>query len=117
MLNTMKGAMSPNEREVIRLRAFLPPSIRVHVERSEDGGFCASVTSIPGVRTEADTFSELIDMVNDAVLTHFEVSAEVRPDIPAYLPPLEVVRTLDLFPNRVDEDISFELAVREETAG
>lgn len=111
----MKGSNSPNEREVLRLRASLPPAIPVHVERSEDGGLCATVTSLPGVRTEADTFSELIDMVNDAVLTHFEIPTVARADIPPYLPPLEVARSLDLFPNRVDGDISFELAVREAT--
>jgi predicted RNase H-like HicB family nuclease len=67
----------------------MPSQIPVHVNRSQDGGFCAEVVSLPDVRTEADTFSELIDMVSDAVLTHFEIPDKVRAYIPPYLPPLD----------------------------
>ncbi|MCR4328681.1 MAG: type II toxin-antitoxin system HicB family antitoxin [Patescibacteria group bacterium] len=70
--------------EINRLRGLFPKSIRVRVERSADGGFCAEVKTFPGCVTEANTFSELIEMVNDAVRTYFEVPERLVSYMPIY---------------------------------
>ncbi|MDP2629598.1 MAG: hypothetical protein Q8P45_02765 [Candidatus Harrisonbacteria bacterium] len=82
--------------------------------RSEDGGFVADVVTLPGVITEAETFSELINMVNDAIITHYEVPEQYRAFLPAYLPPFKAAQDLGLFPvQRVEEEVTLNLAVGE----
>ncbi len=85
----------------------------MHVNRSEDGGFVAEVLSVPGhLITEGDTFSELIGMVNDAVLTAFDIPEKYRSYLPTYLPPLNVAANLSLFSHREkDEQVTLQLAV------
>jgi predicted RNase H-like HicB family nuclease len=67
----MDTVSEQDAREIYRLRALFPKEIEVAVNRSEDGGFVATIPAFPGIITEADTFSELIEMVNDAMLTYF----------------------------------------------
>jgi|SRR3989344_190881 len=86
------------ELEIERLRSLFPASIEVSVERSQDGGFFANISTFPGCVTQADSFSELIEMVNDAVRTYFEIPEGYLPHMPTYLPPVQVVRRLDVFP-------------------
>ena len=105
--------ISSKDNSLIKdLRAQLPQSVQVSVTRSEDGGFVAAVTSIPGTTTEADTFSELIDMVNDAVLTALNVPEKLRSYFPVYLPPMNAAADLGVFPVRQkDEEMTLRLAV------
>lgn len=84
--------------EIYRLRSLFPAEVEVRVRRSADGGFLAEILTFPGVITEADTFSELIEMVNDAVLTYFEIPEKLAPFVPNYLPPLEVAQEFGVFP-------------------
>lgn len=51
----------------------LPKIIRVKVTKSKNGGFTAVLVDYPGCITYADTPSELVENINDAVLTYFEV--------------------------------------------
>jgi len=84
--------------EINKLRGLFPRSINVRVERSKDGGFFAVVKTFPGCITQADSLSELIEMVNDVVRTHFEIPGKFLPYMPTYLPPLKVAQQFDLFP-------------------
>jgi len=47
--------------------------ISVVVEKYQDG-FLADIKTFENCFTEASTFSELVEIVNDAVRTHLEVS-------------------------------------------
>lgn len=49
-----------------------PKSIKVNVSKSSYG-YTAVVESLPGCVTHAKNFPELIESVNDAILTYFEV--------------------------------------------
>ena|SRR2546428_1387094 len=51
----------------------LPDVIRVNLTKSKNGGFTAVLVDYPGCITYADTPSELVENINDAVLTYFEV--------------------------------------------
>ena len=84
--------------EINRLRGLFPGVISVNVERSQDGGFFAEVKNFPGCFTEANTFSELIEMVNDAVKTYFDVPDKYLSFMPNYMPPLKQAQRLDAFP-------------------
>lgn len=93
--------MTKKELEKIhKLVSKFPPRIEVVVEPSEDGGFVAEIKSLPGCLTEADTFSDLIGMVNDAVYTYFSVPVKLRDRMPSYVPPVEVGQQLGLIPTR-----------------
>lgn len=91
--------LSPEDiREIHRLRALFPAEIEVRIRRSEDGGFVAEVGTFPGVITESDTFSELIEMINDAVMSYFEVPAKFASFVANYIPPLEMAQAFGVFP-------------------
>jgi len=99
-----------DKKEILRLRSLFPRSIKVITRRSEDGGFVAEISKFRGCVTEAETFSELIEMVNDAIYTLFEVPEKFISYMPSYTPPLEVVRRLSIFPvRRIEENITLNL--------
>lgn len=93
--NTMK---KEEIKEINRFRALFPREIRVGVVRSENGDFVAQINTFRGLFTEGSNFSELIEMVNDAVKTYYEVPEKFIPYMPNYIPPLEVAQLLDVFP-------------------
>ncbi len=91
--------MGPEKvKEVYRLRNLFPSELKISVNRLENGEFLATINTFKGLQTEGTTFSELIEMVNDAVKTYFEVPEEFVPFMPNYIPPLEAAQKLDVFP-------------------
>ena len=96
--------------QVNKLRGLFPKSVQVSIRRSKDGGFVAIIKTFPSCITEADSFSELIEMVNDAVRTYFEVPKKYSPFMPTYLPPLKEAQRFDVFPIKAKEtEIRLEL--------
>ena len=87
-----------NIKEIKKFRGAFPKEIAVSVQRSEDGGFAAEIETFPDCFTEADTFSGLIEMVNDAVITYFDVPEKYASFMPSYIPPLKIAQKLNLFP-------------------
>ncbi len=100
------------QKEVYNLQSLFPKEVTVSVRRSEDGGFAAEILSYPRTFTEADTFSELIEMINDALYTYFDVPKKFVSFMPTYLPPLDSsVRDLIGLPVHMKpEKITLELA-------
>lgn len=88
-----------DKQEVERFRGLFPSEIDVRVQRSKDGGFFAKILDFDGLFTEAETFSELIEMVNDAVMTYFEVPRRYVSYMPSYVPPLKVAQEFGVFPS------------------
>lgn len=116
-METMHVIPKKQRLEIKRLRGLFPKSITVSIERSADGGFYAEVKTFPGCVTEADTFSELIEMVNDAVKTYFEIPKRYLPYMPTYLPLLREAQRLDVFPVREQgTELRLELPNRETVA-
>lgn len=81
------------------MRKQFPKKINVIIHRLENDGFFAEITTFPGCTTESNTFSELIEMVNDCVRTYFEIPQKYVSFMPAYLPPLQIAKDFDVFPN------------------
>ena len=91
--------LTKKETEKIKhFRLLFPHIIRVHVRRSQDGGFVVEILDYPGCITEADTLSALIDMVNDAVYTMLEIPKKYISYMPVYLMPLGVAQRFNMFP-------------------
>lgn len=106
-----------SQATIEHLRAQFPQKIAVRVTRSEDGGFVAAIVSIPGAITEAESLSELLDMVNDAVRTYFDIPKQYASYMPTYLPPVEMAQYLDAYPVReVEKQVTLSLPRRAKVA-
>lgn len=104
----------PTKKEVEKIKYYhslFPDNVEVKVSVADEGGFIAEVSTFPGCRTQADTFSELIEMVNDAVATVLEVPEGYLSFMPTYLPPLSLAQRLNIFPSVrvVEERVIFSL--------
>lgn len=97
-MNAMQNLTLKDQKEITRLRRLFPQEITVRAHRSEDGGFCAEILAYPGCFTEGDTFSELIEMINDAMMTYFEVPEKYISFMPNYLAPLAMAQKFGVFP-------------------
>jgi len=96
-------------KEVNELKARFPREISVVVEKYQDG-FIANVKTFAGCLTEASSYSELIEMVNDAVRSYFEIPEQYLPFMPTYRPPLSEATRLGVFPaNQKKSEITLEL--------
>lgn len=94
----MKKITKGNIKKINELRSLFPNAITARVHRSHNGEFCAEVITFPGCFTESDTFSGLIEMVNDAVRTYFEIPEQYLSFMPDYLAPIEVAQRFNVFP-------------------
>lgn len=96
-------------KEINKFRSLFPNIVSVKVEKSE-GVFLATIKTFPGLMTQADSFSGLIEMVNDTVRTYFEVPEKYLPFMPDYKPPLSEAQRLGMFPlsNRKSAEIQLE---------
>jgi predicted RNase H-like HicB family nuclease len=113
----MKKLTLKEQKEIQRLRGLFPREISAATRRSEDGGFFVHVTDLPGCFTEANTLSELVDMVNDAVQTVLGIPEKYKSYMPSYIPPIQVAQRLDAFPaRRAEETVKMKLANREGAA-
>ena len=108
----MQNLTSQDKKEIMKLRTLFPEKITVGVRRSEDGGFYAEILLCPGCFTEGDTFSELIEMVNDAMMTYLEVPERYISFMPNYLPPLSVAQEIGAFPV-IDKEFKATFTTRE----
>ncbi len=94
----MKKITKENIKKINKLRSLFPGEVTVRVHRSDNGMYCAQVVTFPGCFTESDTFSGLIEMVNDAVRTYFEIPEKYLSFMPDYLAPIEIAQRFNVFP-------------------
>jgi len=113
----MKKLNKQQIKEINQFRKLFPSEISVRVSRTKEGEFLARLDTFKGFVTEGNNFSELIEMVNDAVKTYFEIPERFIPYMPNYVPPIEVAERLDIFPIRkVAQNIVLPLDSRERAA-
>ena len=67
---------------------LLPRTLAVDIYRAEEGGFWAKVKSLPGCNTQGEDFIDLVDMINDAIFTYFDVPKKMRTALGHYVPEL-----------------------------
>ena len=112
----MSKLSKKDTKEIIRLRSLFPKKLSVSSRRSEDGGFVSTINELDGCITEANTFSELIEMVNDAVYTFFDVPEKFLSYMPNYVPPIEAAQRFNAFPIRKQQEqmeLSIPMSLRE----
>lgn len=97
------------------MRELFPREINVGVSRSEEGIFLAHINTFKGIFTEGKTFLELMEMVNDAMRTYFEIPEKYLSYMPSYIPSMELAQFLEEFPaTHKKEDVNLPLSSREE---
>jgi predicted RNase H-like HicB family nuclease len=64
---------------------LLPPRITVNIKKDENG-LWASIEEIPFCYTQAINATQLTEMLNDAIFTHFEIPADIRVNVGYYAP-------------------------------
>lgn len=103
-----------DERNIREIRERFPSILSVDVNRSRDGGFTAEVSTFSGCYTEAESFTGLVDMVNDAVKTYFEIPRKYYSYMPNYVPPLKTAQKFGAFPvTKSETTVKLRLAGRE----
>ena len=93
--------MRNNPTNVALLHMVLPDILKVEIGKSDDGGLYAIVRNLPGCYTQAGNFYELIEMVNDAVFSYFEVPEPIRDKFGFYIPD-EVKRRMEKYQMKND---------------
>lgn len=74
LLHAMFRWFFPHKPSAEVLRKYrIPANLNLHIQLTPDGWFCASVPELPGLVTQARSQQELVVMINDAVLTYFDV--------------------------------------------
>lgn len=64
----------PHKNPIEVKRAYhMPESLKLDVELTKDAWFVVTSSDLPGLITEAKDKDELVEMVNDAALTYFNV--------------------------------------------
>ena len=105
-----------DKQNIREIREQLPSMVSVGISRSRDGGFTAEVSTFPGCYTEAESFMELVDMVNDAVRTYFEIPRKYYSYMPNYVPPLKTAQEFGAFPViRSEKTVKLQLVGREKS--
>ena len=100
----MKKITPKEVEEIKKMRNLFPDKIIVEITRSEDGGFCADIHTFPGCFTEADTFSELIEMVNDCAKVYFNIPQKYFSFMPDFIPPITEAQRFKIFPVNLSQE-------------
>jgi predicted RNase H-like HicB family nuclease len=80
--------MEKAQREYIKYVLLLPKKLSVDIHKAKEGGFWAKVKELPGCNTQGEDFVDLVEMVNDAIFTYFEVPKKTRGALGHYIPKL-----------------------------
>lgn len=78
--------MPKREKELIKYLMILPRKLEVEIHPAEEGGYWAKVKGLPGCVTQGENFFDLVEMINDAVFTYFEVPLKIRRFLGPYIP-------------------------------
>ncbi|PIZ99430.1 MAG: hypothetical protein COX78_01845 [Candidatus Levybacteria bacterium CG_4_10_14_0_2_um_filter_35_8] len=66
--------MKTSKRNILKYSVIFQPA--------EEGGFIASVPTLPGCATQGDTFEETSEMIKDAISGYLAVLKETKQEIP-----------------------------------
>lgn len=87
------------KRQIKNIIAKFPKKVQVSITPSADGGFYAKIRIKDDIlRTQAETLPELIEMVNDAIYTYFEIPGNKVRYMPTYIPSTSVAQKFGLYP-------------------
>lgn len=86
--------MDKKQATISYYSGMLPNQVRVEVHREGDGSFWAKLVDFPGAGTQGQNFSDLMEMISDAIYIVHDIPEEYYPFMPRYIPP-EIKEELD----------------------
>lgn len=77
-----------DDKKIQFYRKSLPKEIRVLIHKAEGQGYWATIKGkgLNNCYTQAEKYSELVEMVNDAIFTHLDIPKKFRREVGIYLP-------------------------------
>ena len=66
-------SLKEDNTEAVKAKYGIPNEISLSIETTPDGWFIVTSKELPGLMTQARDAKELMEMVNDAILTYFNV--------------------------------------------
>jgi len=74
MLKKLHNLLFPAQNPaIIRQKYHIPDAIKLEIKITDGKWLVATSPDLPGLITQASNAKELLDMVNDAILTYFDV--------------------------------------------
>jgi len=67
-------------------KKLLPKKLTVAIHKSDKGNLWAKIKELPHCYTQADSYFELIEMLNDAIYTYLEIPTKLMPKLGYYIP-------------------------------
>ncbi len=64
----------------------LPQNLTAYIYKTKEGGFWTKIKELPHCYSQAENFLELIEMINDAIFTYFDIPVKFRKKIGYYVP-------------------------------
>jgi predicted RNase H-like HicB family nuclease len=81
---------------LIAYKGRFPEKLEVSIKPSQDGGYVAYISNLPGCMTQAETGQKIFEMVNDAVYTYLQIPEEYQLYMPVFFPPESVRKEFDI---------------------
>ncbi|MDD5731894.1 MAG: type II toxin-antitoxin system HicB family antitoxin [Patescibacteria group bacterium] len=82
MLKSVLSFIAPKkDSKIVRVDYGIPEDIKLNIRLTDDGYFVVTSPDLPGLITQAKNGKELLNMVNDAVLTYFDVPRNIAKSI------------------------------------
>ncbi len=74
LLHRIFRAIFPHQNPAIIKRKYgIPETVNLTLRLTPEGWFVVTSPDLPGLITQAKDYKELIEMINDAVLSYFDV--------------------------------------------
>ena len=85
--------MSNEREEKLLFQALLPETLKVVVNKAEEGGYWARGIDVP-CYSQGETFSELFEVFTKAIYAYYNVPEELIPELGSYIPVNEIKKQL-----------------------
>jgi predicted RNase H-like HicB family nuclease len=112
-ITRMERKAKEDVKEINRLKGLLPGELTVDIRPSKDGGLVCEIKTFPGCFTQGDNLSDLMEMINDAAYTYFDIPQKYIPRMPKYNPSAKMAHDFSGFPLPAKKNIRLKLFDRE----
>ena len=72
----------------------MPKQLHILIEKTPNNYYFVKIKNLSGCTTQARNSHELVEMVNDAVYTYFDIPEKYQAQVGSYNPPVELQKKL-----------------------
>jgi len=81
--------MSNKKEEKLLFQALLPKTLKIVVNKAEEGGYWAKGIDVP-CYSQGETFSELFEVLTKAIYAYYNVPEKLISELGSYIPVAEI---------------------------